>query len=662
MRTSIRLPAPLWLKVVFLTTAAVFVGVLVYLYGFTFSAWVESDASVAVLLADKALDAKFPVVASWYYANGDVWVLAPHLFAIVPVAVLGVGPPSLLLSLVFGFVVEVVLYARFYARLCGESWVGVFAAMVTMMAWSHGHVAFVYMQLAYGFGTLLYVITFSSYATLAGGESVKRWRWVAAGAFVALIVIQNPTRSLVFVLVPLLAGCLWPWKGLARRSRLAIAISAIGGWTAGFVFYRAVLEHVVAWSVPRGHTDFVIKNVDGILANLKMLGKGLLLLCGGGESFGGRVIPGVLVMAGALAWVGRELFTSRALTSMRFVCVVVVVQLGALLLPLLIGNLLIAPTSVRYAMPSLLAIFGLGAMLAVRTFAETTARWVRAGAIAWLVLVPVAAVLAVPDTHAPQPAAYVWPDAEELEAVGDALAKRGLTHGYASMLNANILNLESRGRSKTCSVYFSHVLIPQRWVVDTQCYTASALPEKFYVVADHHERDDSALRATLPAPIEKFSVGDTYVISVYRKADVPLSWLELPLVDGDATRFPLSIAADHVALRRGKVAPVNGRMVATGEEGYIMFGPYMKLPKGTYALRWSGSTLGTEGVITFIVAADVGKHEIKRIAVEVKDLPAGGELVRIPFVLNRKRVDVEFTVYSAGGGRVALDEMILERL
>lgn len=653
-----RLPAPLWLKVVLLATAAVFVGELAYLYGFKFSAWLDSDASVAVLLADKALDARFPVVSSWYYANGDVWVLAPHLFAIVPVAVLGVGPPSLLISVVLGFGVEVVLYARLYARLCGEAWVGVFAAMVTMMAWSNGHVAFVYMQLAYGFVTLLYVLTFSSYATLASGESNKRWRWGAAGAFVSLLVVANPTRGLVFVLVPLLVGCLWPWKGLTRRSRLAIAISAFAGWTAGYLVYRELLQHAVAWSIPRGHTDFVIKNVQGILANLRMLGRGLLLLCGGG---GVRVTPGVLVMAGALAWVGRELFSSRAFTSMRFLCVVVVGQLGALLVPLAIGNLMIAPTSVRYAMPSLLAIFGLSAILTVRTIAETTRRWVRAGATAWLVLVPVAAVLAVPDMQPPKPAAYVWPDAEELEVVGDALAKRGLTHGFANMLNANLLNLESRGRSKTCSVYFAHVLIPQRWVVDTQCYTASALPERFYIVADHHERDDTSLRATLPAPVEKFSVGDTYVISVYRKADVPLVWLELPLIDGDEIRFPLRVAADHVALRRGVVALENGRMVATGEEGFITFGPYMRLPKGEYVLRWSGSALGAEGVITFGVAADVGDSTIKTITVDAKDLPASGELVRMPFLLKRKRANVEFTVFSAGGARVALDEMILER-
>ena len=68
---------------VLLATTLVFVGVAVYLYGFRFFAWVESDAAVTGLLAAKVLHARSPVVTDWYYANGDVWGLAPHLFAIL---------------------------------------------------------------------------------------------------------------------------------------------------------------------------------------------------------------------------------------------------------------------------------------------------------------------------------------------------------------------------------------------------------------------------------------------------------------------------------------------------------------------------------------------------------------------------------------------------
>src|SRR4051794_3432058 len=96
-----------WLRVVFWATALVFVGVAVYVYALRFSAWIDSDAAVPVLLADKVLHARAPVVGDWYYANGDVWALGPQLLAALPVAILGLGPASLLATLVVGFVLEI---------------------------------------------------------------------------------------------------------------------------------------------------------------------------------------------------------------------------------------------------------------------------------------------------------------------------------------------------------------------------------------------------------------------------------------------------------------------------------------------------------------------------------------------------------------------------
>src|SRR4051812_33627142 len=75
-RRSMNLPPQRWLYVVLLATALVFLGVVVYLYGFRFSAWIDSDAAVSAVLAAKGLHAKLPVVGDWYYVNGDVWVLA----------------------------------------------------------------------------------------------------------------------------------------------------------------------------------------------------------------------------------------------------------------------------------------------------------------------------------------------------------------------------------------------------------------------------------------------------------------------------------------------------------------------------------------------------------------------------------------------------------
>jgi hypothetical protein len=42
--------------------------------------------------------------------------------------------------------------------------------------------------------------------------------------------------------------------------------------------------------------------------------------------------------------------------------------------------------------------------------------------------------------------------------------------------------------------------------------------------------------------------------------------------------------------------------------------------------------------------------------VDADTLPESGELIRIPFVLDRPRFEVELVVESVHGGRVALDE------
>src|SRR3954454_7405277 len=98
-----KLPAAPWLRVVFIATALLFTAVLVYVYAIRYVAWLDSDASVPALLAAKSLHAISPVVTDWYYANGDVWVVTPHLIAILPVAILGLGVPALLVSTVLGF-------------------------------------------------------------------------------------------------------------------------------------------------------------------------------------------------------------------------------------------------------------------------------------------------------------------------------------------------------------------------------------------------------------------------------------------------------------------------------------------------------------------------------------------------------------------------------
>jgi hypothetical protein len=549
---------------------------------------------------------------------------------------------------------------KLYARLAGARWLALFAAMATLMAWSNAHVAYAYIQLAYGFGTTLYLASFAWFAVLAEDAPARPARWAGAALLVAAIAAQNPSRGLVFVVAPLLAGCVWPWRAFGARKRLALAATAGAAWALAYVVYSQLLSRFVAFSTPRGHTDFVLGGATRIKANLAMLGHGLSLLYGDDTEPGLRLIPCALLIAGAVALVAREVLGSRAFTALRFTCAVVVAQLGVVLAPLIVANLLDGPLAVRYLMPSVLAMFGLAVVIAVRTLAESSRRWRRL-AIGYLAAVPVTALIAAPGARPPEPTHYLWPDAAELSKIADQLVERGLTHGFADNLAANVLTLDSRGAALTCRIRFRNVIMPERWLASTSCYDASSFPDRFYVVAYQGPDERNALRATLPPEIERFSAGDTYEVHVYRTLDASPAWLDLPLPDGSDATFPMRLPATHLQLIRDKSAVEAHDLVATGQPGTVVSGPNLELPRGRYTATWIGRGLPSSGELAFAVTSR-GRRVLARTALEATRLPIDrSELVRLAFTVDRPQNRIEFPIESTGGGRVALYELVIEK-
>lgn len=656
------LPVPRWLKAVALVTVGAFIADAIVIYGVRFDSWLESDATVPALLAARSLDSGLPIATDWYYGNGDVWVLAPHLFAILPVALLGVGQVSLWISIVAGFVVELVVLARMYGWLAGARWVGWLAAVVTLAAWSKLHIRFAYIQLAYGFGAVLYLLVFAVLAAYVANPVGPRRRLIGLAVLVAIVAMQNPSRGLVFVVAPLVVCCAWPWRDLSVRRRLALVAALMLGWLIAAALYHVVLLRLVSLAYPSGHNAFVLAGTwDDVAINLVRLWEGVRMLCGASRRITALVVPSILVLVGALVLVGREAVCARTPTTLRVLCVVTVTQLGIVLVPLVIGNLMIAPTSVRYLMPSLMITLGLAAVLAVRAIAVATPAW-RALAIGWLILVPIAAVIAIGRSRPPKPRAYAWSHPQELPALGAELARRGLSHGYANLFNANLIAFGARGGVKVCPVYFAHVLIPQRWLADTTCYTAPALPARFFVVTEHDARDHAALRATLPAPEERFHVGPNYDVAVFRTDRVPSTWLEMPIRDGDELALPLRLPGNHPALRPAESAADGDRLVATGAPGVVVAGPWLALPPGAYRVTWRGHAIASAGQLTFTVVVDGGADVLARATVDPAAAgPGAATRVALTFATDRMRNGLETLVVSEGGARVALDEMVLER-
>lgn len=659
---SLTLPEQRWLRAVLLLTSLVFVGVAVYVFAVDFSARLHPDGAVMAILADKLLHAPGLVASDWYYANGDVWVFGPQLLALLPVAIFGLGLAALLVSLVLTFALQTLGAVLAYRRLCGEPWIAGLAAMTTLMAWSVWHVDFNYVQVAYGFVTVLYLILFTTCAALGDVTAPRGWRYAALAALVVAIAVQNPVRALTYGLAPVFVACAWPWRDLAWRRRLAIVGTTLGGWLVAYAAYRWLVLPAVQLSVPSGHVSFAIRGWIRIKDNLELLRRGILALCGGGES-SVRALPGILLLVGALGLVGRELVSSRSFTALRFVCAAALAQFGGVLVLVVVGNLLTDPESTRYLLPGWLVLLGLAAIIAARALGETARRWGRTFATAWLVLVPVAALAALPDARPPAPVTFVRPDAAELRDVAAELEHRGLTAGFSINIAGNLVTLFSHGTAVTCPLTFRNALIPQRWLADTSCFRAARLPDRFYVVVDQIELELKSLNQTLPPALERFTVGDTYAVYVYRTADASLAWLDLPVPDGIDAVFPMRFPASNLQLTREKVVFRGDDLVGTGEPGTVVYGPYIELLKGEYEAVWYGNGLGGPGQVSFAAIASFGRN---RLAPSV-DLPAAklpttrGELIRIPFSLARVRQQIEFPVTSRDGGRVSLHELVIER-
>ncbi len=389
--------------------------------------------------------------------------------------------------------------------------------------------------------------------------------------------------------------------------------------------------------------------------------RGLSGLCGGSADLGLRAVPGALVLAGAFALVIREALRSRALTALRFVCAIVLVQTAIILLLLVAGNLLVDTESSRYLMPSMVEALGLAAILAVRALDDAARRWLRGGAIAWLVAVPVVAVAAIPGTAPPLAQRYVWPDTDELAKLSGAIVERGLTRGYAIVQGANLLTVDTGGKALVCPIHFEGIIWPERWLTSTECFAKRTVPDRFFIVVDRDEHSRAAVRATLAAPAEVFSVGAAYEAWVYRTADVSLAWLDLPLPSNDRSVFPLHVAATYPQIRRGKVAVDGNRLVATGETGPVVYGPYIQLPRGNYTVTWRGNGIPSVGEVKFLAVAG-GQDILDQSRFLPSELPTTpGPMGRLRFKLLEPRDLIEFMVYSQDGGRVALDELVIER-
>jgi len=640
-------------------TAVALAAQIAYVYFAHFRQLVHSDAAAALLMAKSALETPALVPTRWYWGNGDVWLFGAPLAAL-PVAALGIGVHALRITDLAGFALELAVLYWIFRRLGGKPWVAALAASFAMLGISRLHLVFVYVELAYGWIATQQLLVVATLALLVGGSTARRrWIWPLVIAF--LVAACNPVRFLVFVLAPVLAAALWPWRGSTLRSRVEGVWPIVAVWGAAFVLYKFGYPQWLTFSPEAGHNRFEVRSASGIAENVRLLAQGLSFLCGDPERMGWAVYPGVLFVLGAFGIVTVHAFSSRDRTPLRFVALAQVVQVGVLLVPLALGNLMLNPLSARYLIPSTLPMIGLAVLVAT---ARWSPGWPRRLFDGWLVLGPVLGALSFFRMQGAslEAANAQWSNRAGHLAVADALAARGLRHGFASYWNASLVTLLSEGRTRTCPASVVEAgVFPYKWAVDSGCFDRKNLGERAYFLAAGEERERYVVATTAafgPA-LERFEAGG-FEVSVFETARVDWDWLELPLPADGAIHFPLVLSATHPSIRRGGVRREERSLVATGAPGNVVFGPYVNLPAGDYVVRWMGEGVDSPGDVAFDAFSNETGH-LAQLQVPARELVGRDELARMTFGLRRSVHGVELRVHSGAGARVRLRELRIER-
>jgi hypothetical protein len=644
---------------VFASTIATLAAQVVYVYFVRLRQFVHSDAAALVLLGKSAIDAHAIIPTRWYWGNGDVWLFAAPIVA-GPVALFGVGLETLRIVDVLVFLLELCALTYLFRLLSKSTIVSVLAAAVTLLGISRLHLLFVYVELAYGFIAAQFFAIPVLVATAARAGKRKR-TWAVPLSLAFLLAACNPTRFLVCGLAPLLLATAWPWRGVMLRRRATIGALLTASWVLAWATYRFAFPRLLTFAPGSGHAHFVVADLAGMVANIGMIGRGLIALSGNPGELRLAVIPGLLFVLAAIVLVAFHVFEDREPTPLRFVGLVQLAQLGALAVPMIVGNLMLNPLSGRYLMPALLPIFGISVVVAHDALGTRGTR--RIVSMVWLALAPAMGLLALGRMIGAslEAANAQWSNRSGHLAVAKELAARGLRHGFASYWHANLVTLLSNGRVRTCPVSVGDEVYPYKWGVDSGCFERSNIGDRVYFVAAAEERVPyaSGVMKTFGPAVDRFEAGG-FEVSIFESASLEWGWLALPLPSGDAIRFPLVLSANHPAIRRGNVARSDRSLVATGKEGNLVFGPYLDLPAGDYTARWFGRGIASPGDIAFDAFAQDTGH-LGDFRVPAKDLVGRDELASVSFTLPGATRGVELRVHADDGARVELRELRIER-
>lgn len=619
----------------------------------------HSDSSVKNLLAQEMHDTARFFPPGWNYVNKDLMVLFGQL-GIFPL--LFFFDNSYTLYAISSSVVALLILASagwFTGLLDGRPWQRVLAVAVLAGGISGGVAEDVFGQAAYGavvmFTCLVTVLAWKVMST----AMARRVLWCALlFGLVTLITWSNPQRSAASYLLPLFCGlAAYAWGGEWKRRLqrcVPVVVAALGGFAAGAVLSVLTLARVNN-NAGAGAARWL--SFDGMAANVVHTGHALMGLLGGVPVGGGSVTTAAGLYAAVrllaalvlLVMIGRRIVVMCAGPGdrVRFV--------GGLLAGLSLCFLFLqATTTIPDINDPVSAARYLTPMVVLGVMAVVCSPLDAAAPLRSLLVVGMSLLLATSSVVSFNPGSMINPGWQnpQRDALVAELKTLGLRYGYANYWNAGSLTVLSGSEIRIRQIIISSGLpLPMRHLSSDRWYEPEAWQGETFLLlndTDMAAMDWSAMTRHAGAPIRESRVGNLhlYVFKHNIARDLP-NW-------SNALNAPYHLsAAPDSAKMVGRWVDAEGTLrTRVGESGFLQYGPYRPLRRGTYQVTYdvTGSSEPTGQVVAVVDVSVAGGTGILGSA----EVRADGQTTHtVQFRLDQPVTDLELRVMATGSGEVA---------
>jgi len=658
------------------------VGILFYITR-TYSAYINSDAAVANILAGEIWRTSSFFPKDWWYVNSDFWIVFKQL-PIIPFAAAGRNGFS---AHAFSVVVSssFMLWTA-YAVLRQSGMLRATAAIgvaLLCIGFSDVYLEIVYGEAAYSWTTgyilLILLLGMKLHAAVQQGQRSGRW-WTALAAVVFMLALSNPFRFTAYIMVPIATGlaCTFmlktqPFLPLTRRGAAQV-VMGIGSVGAAFVLawlaHRGLLESL---SVIQGASASVLIDLDRLPRTI-----GLCLL--GMVSFlGVDWLPGTTLASMA----GLLMLAKLCLLPALFIAPLCALRRATLhggFGPALVGATALAGLIIMIILTATSSLQGRSAMEAIYTtrylspFLQllilcNVLFWSSYGWVARAALSGAVALAVIGSIGHISPQELRQQEMADMESklgfsfrkgwraevnkqmeVVNALRAEGLKVGYAPYWHSHIYTVLSKGQLEVRPLHMDKGQVrPWLHLSSSSWYRSGYADNRVFFLVPKSLEDKILIggKNCLGTPQRQFSV-DSYDVLVFDRNPL-MQWVEENL--NSVGRVCLQAAG---LTQNGKFDPITESLIAPagGKPGFLRFGPYVSLSRGSYRVIFSihvGETKAASAGYVDVVA-DKGNKTLGRV-----ELRPGSRQIEIPLGVNENALnDVEFRVYVFGDSEVAL--------